>query len=584
MAKKKKTTFGQKITILTTLTSVGTIVLLGVSLMIVFVVYLFHNAQKDVEYILDTTNRQFEDKLEFIADGAVSIRRNTVLAEFLEGEATDTAEAQRQLTYAIELMSDRNMVNQIPFVESVYLFNNQGRYLEEHYYPSTVSALKEAHEQVKEQLEEYKRSNRQYAFLQEGEKGKINLYFRMYDGKLSQTGICVVQIQKEAIREIFKGIESYDGSSWMVLDAGGEPLISQENSDRSLNTEALTGDYLGGKRLDNQSLILSVVTCDFQSRAVIGVGQSNVYRILQPTTITFFVILFVALAFAVLLALINSRSMTKHLREMTEEIREFGEQKLDVRMGDFPIVEFQEIGSVFNEMADKMQHLITEVYEKQLLANRSQIKYLQSQINPHFQFNVLAMLAVRAKAAGNEEVYQGLHAFSKLTQGKIFREKESRITVAKELELVEFYLYLQNARYQDKIRYEIVCAQESVREDLIPRLLIEPLVENAVSHGLEPKEGNGVVKMELFETEDKLHIIVEDNGVGFEQAEEERKETEGGSLEAHTGTGIANTKRLLKAIYGENCRMDVSSKKGRGTRIEIILPKEKEHVEGNDCG
>lgn len=558
MAKNKKTTFGQKITILTTLTSVGTIVLLGVSLMIVFVVYLFRNAQKDMEYILDTTNRQFYDKLEFIADGAVSIRRNTVLTEFLERGTTDTEEAQRQLTYAIELMSDRNMVNQIPFVESVYLFNNQGRFLEDHYYPSTVSALKEAHEEVKKQLEEYKQSNRQYAFLKGAADGKINLYFRMYDGKLTQTGICVVEIQEEAIREIFKGIEDYENSAWMVLDVGGQILVSQENSVRPLKPETLTGDFLGHIRLDNQKVILSTMTCGFKSRAAIAVGQSNVYRILQPTAITFFVILFVALAFAVFLALINSRSMTRQLREMTEEIREFGEQKLDVRMGDFPILEFHEIGAVFNEMADKMQHLITEVYEKRLLANRSQIKYLQSQINPHFQFNVLAMLAVKAKAAGNEEIYKGLRAFSKLTQGKIFREEESRITVAKELELVEFYLYLQNARYRDKIRYEIICAQESVKENLIPRLLIEPLVENAVSHGLEPKAGNGTVKVNLFETENQLHIIVEDNGVGFEQVKGGHEEMEEG-LKAHTGTGIANTRRLLKALYGESCRMDVSS-------------------------
>ena len=81
-------------------------------------------------------------------------------------------------------------------------------------------------------------------------------------------------------------------------------------------------------------------------------------------------------------------------------------------------------------MADKIEYLISQVYEKQLLAAKAQTKYLQSQINPHFQFNVLAMLSLKAKMAGNEEVYEGLRAFSKLTQGKIFREKEIKIKVS----------------------------------------------------------------------------------------------------------------------------------------------------------
>lgn len=108
-------------------------------------------------------------------------------------------------------------------------------------------------------------------------------------------------------------------------------------------------------------------------------------------------------------------------------------------------------------------------------------------------------------------------------------------------------------------------------------------MENAVSHGLEPKAGNGTVKISLFELEEWLHIIVEDDGVGFDPVEREKEMAEDEAFLAHTGIGIANTRRLLKTIYGENCHMDISSQKGRGTRIEIILPKEKEHVEGDGC-
>ena len=145
----------------------------------------------------------------------------------------------------------------------------------------------------------------------------------------------------------------------------------------------------------------------------------------------------------------------------------------------------------------------------------------------------------RSKMAGNEEVYDGLNAFSRLMQGKIFREKEIKIKVKEELEIVQFYLYLQKSRYQAKLSYEVKLEDEKIGEDLIPRLLIEPLVENAVSHGLEPKREKGNLQVLLYERE-MLYIWVKDDGVGVcrnqTKAEENKEKT------PHTHVGWENTK------------------------------------------
>ena len=106
-------------------------------------------------------------------------------------------------------------------------------------------------------------------------------------------------------------------------------------------------------------------------------------------------------------------------------------------------------------------------------------------------------------------------------RGKIFREKEIRIPVSEEMELVDFYLYLQKSRFEDQLSYEIEYGSEDVKNFRIPRLLIENLVENAVSHGIEPKSGEGIVQIHLFEENDMLHIVVEDNRVGFKKTEED---------------------------------------------------------------
>ena len=110
---------------------------------------------------------------------------------------------------------------------------------------------------------------------------------------------------------------------------------------------------------------------------------------------------------------------TRPLKTLADNLQAFGKKDLDVRMEDSSISEIHEISVIFNEMAERIQYLIEQVYEKQLLAARSQTKYLQAQINPHFQFNILAMFSIRARLAGDEELYRGLQAFSGLMRGKI---------------------------------------------------------------------------------------------------------------------------------------------------------------------
>ncbi|MBP3468039.1 MAG: two-component sensor histidine kinase, partial [Lachnospiraceae bacterium] len=121
---------------------------------------------------------------------------------------------------------------------------------------------------------------------------------------------------------------------------------------------------------------------------------------------------------------------------------------------------------------------------------------------------------------------------------------------------------------------------EDIKEIRIPRLLIEPLVENAVSHGIEPKSGNGNVTVELFEENKNLHIVVTDDGVGFEAAECLREDEKSGDWDeiTHTHTGLVNTRRLLRILYDDRFRMKIQGKKGVGTRVEMILP-----VEGETC-
>lgn len=579
-----------EITILTVLTSAATLLLACAAILYVFFSFFYKKTQEDIQYVLENTSQQFQDKIQFIEDGAVSIRHNAMLDGFFGNSGYDLAVAETGLAYSMQLFTDRNTVNrQYPFVTGVYLFNNWDDCIYEYYYPSTVEFLRLKVSDYIALQQKFKGEDMQYRVYSDI-KG-MNLCFRMYNDAMQEQGICIVEISRDAMTAVLEEVASFRAGTWVIADKQGEILDSHGENSNVEKLKSTKGIWRGMKTVDGSRILGYAGVCGFGIRTVVSAGWDNIYVSLRPTIKIFGIGMIVVLMAAIFVAFSMSYRFTRPIAELCESIRVFGHPDFGVRVGEMPIQEFHDIGIVFNDMADRIEYLVTQVYERQMLAAQSQVKYLQSQINPHFQFNVLSMLGIQAKMAGNEEVYKGLQAFSRLIQGRIFREGEIKIRVEEELEIVRFYLYLQHGRFRDELSYEICLDCEEVNRDLIPRLLIEPLVENAVSHGLEPKGDKGMVRVSLWESgtkgqEEKLHVCVEDDGVGMDVqslAVGERDEKAPGDREIHTHTGLANTRRLLEILYGDHFTMMIQGKKGKGTRIEIALPVERsgENVEGD---
>ena len=553
------------------LTSVCTLLSVCAAVFYVFFSFFFQKTQEDIEYVLRYTSQQYEAHMQFIEDSVIAIRHNTVLDDFFQKEEYDLEEIEPQLSYSMELFSERNMVErQLPFVTGIYLFNNGNECIYEHYYATTLAAGREQKRKYENMQQEFKSTSDQYACL--SDKDELNIFFRIYDENMREKGIGVVQISQSAVAKVLETVQLYHNGGWAVLDKNDQLLASEGAQELVKKLQTSENSWNGTKDLAGTKVIGYGNSCGFGVRTVISVGYGNIFSILKPTLFIVLVGLIVVLGIAFLVSYAISYRFTKPVTRMIQSIQAFGKPDLNARMEDSSIQEFHDMGIVFNEMADRIEYLITQVYEKEIVAARSQVKYLQSQINPHFQFNILAMLSLKAKMAGNEEVYDGLNAFSRLMQGKIFREKEIKIKVKEELEIVQFYLYLQKSRYQDKLSYEVKLEDEKIGEDLIPRLLIEPLVENAVSHGLEPKRGKGNLQVLLYERE-MLYIWVKDDGVGVcrnqTKAEENKEKT------PHTHVGWENTKKMLRILYGDHYKFQVWSEPGKGTEIEIAVPIER---------
>lgn len=568
---KKNYTLKRELTFLMILTSVCTLLSVCAAVFYVFFSFFFQKTQEDIEYVLRYTSQQYEAHMQFIEDSVIAIRHNTVLDDFFQKEEYDLEEIEPQLSYSMELFSERNMVErQLPFVTGIYLFNNGNECIYEHYYATTLAAGREQKRKYENMQQEFKSTSDQYACL--SDKDELNIFFRIYDENMREKGIGIVQISQSAVAKVLETVQLYHNGGWAVLDKNDQLLASEGAQELVKKLQTSENSWNGTKDLAGTKVIGYGNLCGFGVRTVISVGYGNIFSILKPTLFIVLVGLIVVLGIAFLVSYAISYRFTKPVTRMIQSIQAFGKPDLNARMEDSSIQEFHDMGIVFNEMADRIEYLITQVYEKEIVAARSQVKYLQSQINPHFQFNILAMLSLKAKMAGNEEVYDGLNAFSRLMQGKIFREKEIKIKVKEELEIVQFYLYLQKSRYQDKLSYEVKLEDEKIGEDLIPRLLIEPLVENAVSHGLEPKRGKGNLQVLLYERE-MLYIWVKDDGVGVcrnqTKAEENKEKT------PHTHVGWENTKKMLRILYGDHYKFQVWSEPGKETEIEIAVPIER---------
>lgn len=568
---KKNYTLKRELTFLMILTSVCTLLSVCAAVFYVFFSFFFQKTQEDIEYVLRYTSQQYEAHMQFIEDSVIAIRHNTVLDDFFQKEEYDLEEIEPQLSYSMELFSERNMVErQLPFVTGIYLFNNGNECIYEHYYATTLAAGREQKRKYENMQQEFKSTSDQYACL--SDKDELNIFFRIYDENMREKGIGIVQISQSAVAKVLETVQLYHNGGWAVLDKNDQLLASEGAQELVKKLQTSENSWNGTKDLAGTKVIGYGNLCGFGVRTVISVGYGNIFSILKPTLFIVLVGFVVVLGIAFLVSYAISYRFTKPVTRMIQSIQAFGKPDLNVRMEDSSILEFHDMGIVFNEMADRIEYLITQVYEKEIVAARSQVKYLQSQINPHFQFNILAMLSLKAKMAGNEEVYDGLNAFSRLMQGKIFREKEIKIKVKEELEIVQFYLYLQKSRYQAKLSYEVKLEDEKIGEDLIPRLLIEPLVENAVSHGLEPKREKGNLQVLLYERE-MLYIWVKDDGVGVGQNQmkaEENKENI-----PHTHVGWENTKKMLRILYGDHYKFQVWSEPGKGTEIEIAVPIER---------
>lgn len=306
----------------------------------------------------------------------------------------------------------------------------------------------------------------------------------------------------------------------------------------------------------------------------IAVQRNAILRQLRQMQIFLIVIVLVFLFVAIVLAGSLTRAIYRPIKKLTDTVEQVGEGDLSLRA---EVETGDEIGILcreFNVMLDDIQELIQKVIEEERLKKDAELEALQYQITPHFMYNTLNSIKFAALIRGEKELGGLIGDFVELLQATISK-KGTFLTVADEFHILNNYVHLQEFRYQGSfcVRYEM---EEGAGGCYIPRLILQPLVENAILHGIDMKEKNGEIILRAKLEQDRLRLFVIDNGRGMTKEQidtllhSKAKKTNGLSA-----IGVPNIKERLELYYGDKGGMVYQSSEN-GTTVEIFLPAKKE--------
>lgn len=277
---------------------------------------------------------------------------------------------------------------------------------------------------------------------------------------------------------------------------------------------------------------------------------------------------------------IFSIGLTRRISELSLKMRRVDKDNFQTSVAVRGNDEISVLGQMFNLMVQRTSQLIKEVYqseidrkEQALRTKEVELYALQTQINPHFLFNILNMIRGKLLMNGDRDTAKVVGLLAKSFR-MMLRGGGQTVRLSQEIEFIDNYLLLQKYRYSDKFEYAIEISEEDMSLD-IPRLCLQPIVENAVSHGIELKDGSSLITVKGERRNGKFFITVQDDGLGIppERLEEIRSWLkDNGPLSKDKHIGLQNVDRRLRYLYGEEYGLQVSSEAGAGTTVTLTIP------------
>lgn len=407
-------------------------------------------------------------------------------------------------------------------------------------------------------------------------------------------GSIVLFLNPTFFRQSYSGLVTEQPAALFIHDASGRLFFSDSSGFNNqdvdlaalLPSSANQTPYFEVVENGRSYLVVQTVSDKTNIRVTLVAQLDELKRQRQVITATTVVVATGAILLSMAFSLFLSQNLTKPIRELMGTVDKIAAGDFDQETDLYRDDEFGALGASLGRMAQQIDQLLQERLDAEQNIRKTEIKLLQSQINPHFLHNTLNSIRWMAALQGADGIRDMATCLGRLLRA-VMGSVNQKITIREELALLDDYIYIQRIRYRDKITYKREIAgdemEPAVTECLIPKFTLQPLVENAIFHGIEPKDGSGTIVVSVLREDDHLEISVWDDGVGIKADElptllipSETDEDDSISQKI----GLRNVENQIQLIYGAEYGLSVESEEGVYTKVSIHLPIEvSDHAE-----
>lgn len=387
-------------------------------------------------------------------------------------------------------------------------------------------------------------------------------------------GYILVECDLSTIAGFFTEQRS-DSSGFILLDDERNVIFDyqEERAELEMLDALVFGEEEAASSISFQENDYFYVAKKLPSADWVVISENEYSIIMQPIermlTAALSMIVLV-LAVLVLVAWVNAKAIEKPFNALIERIVSYdGSSSMDIRELEHAPRELAVIGNRFEDMADKMNTLINDVYLAELSRKEMELEALINQINPHFIYNVFQLIQTKAVLADNVEIEDMIQKLSGMLRYTMERKRD-KVEIWEEVDYISDYLMFYKARFSQMFSYEIICTSDLLK-CMTPKFILQPVVENCFKHAFKNQREGGRIRIAITREAGDILFTVWDNGQGMEPEELEALHKKLELDVEESGIGIVNTNARIRLVYGSPYCLCVDSMKGEYTEVKIRI-------------
>lgn len=397
-------------------------------------------------------------------------------------------------------------------------------------------------------------------------------------------GLIIIRLSTDFLMYKFDAYNTLDIDELYIADQHQQVLCSTETSALGCSLEEIHLNTVPGTTETKDSIIIMRSLCQGNSRfpydswsSIIVLKRQELLKSFQQIAFLFYILAIIILIASLFVFIKFSNFITTPISELVSAMKGVEKEQLNISLPEaYSLTEIAEINHGFNQMVSRLNILINNVYKIKLAEQESQLKILQSQINPHFLFNTLQLISWKAYDYDAMPVCDMIASLSYMLQTDLCSDNDNTFTLREEIEYIRQYEKIIQCKYNDKIKI-IIDVPDELIECKIPKLILQPFLENSITHGLAPKAVPGTVSLSVRKESNDIVVTIQDDGVGMRsnilnQIQNSNIKTDPHANNIGHHIALKNIQDRISLLYGESYGFTLQSQINKGTQITVKLP------------